>query len=78
MDLVRRSKLLVEIGTFLCAHLEKLFESKIQCGIDRGPSRGIEDPLLRSRDNSGRPKNSFDRYLAGQRELFLECLNCAR
>ena len=50
---------------------EYYFESKIQHGIDRGSSGGIEDTLLRSRDNPRRPQNRFDRYLAGQRELFL-------
>ena len=63
MDLFRQ--LLVEIGAFFYAHLEKLFESKIQRGIDRGSSGGIEDTLLRSRDNPWRPQNRFDRYLAG-------------
>ena len=37
----------------------------VQRGIDRGSSGGIEDTLLRSRDNPWRPQNRFDRYLAG-------------
>ena len=64
----------MKVGTFFGAHQEELLEGKIQRGIHRGSSGGIEAALLNSGDNSWRAQNHFDGDFTGQRERLLEFL----